>query len=370
MVKAHDKKHKKKAAKKAAKHNSRPFRFLDLLPEIRRVVYRHYFAGVSVIINDDNNEDDDDAGQLLEDVVTFSSRATHLQHGDTDEEDEHYESEGEKYLDDHDMDLARIPIEELSTSKEVQASSENQWRDIDSDDEEWGQIKIHSDWAARLGRLLLTCKQIREEAQPVLCASVHLKVLAETIEIQHLPKFSQQLYLSRIQEVTIQTMGEYPERYSHGFDVRQMPNLKTVHLLEGPTQHSKYVLGDVDPDVLVNFVHGEKDGMFVQDWFEREAKIARWEKDYASKQDPAVQQILRLKNDARYWPHRMMFQPNERNFKIVYRRYLTLILQNLWPDEFAAGRVPKSILSEARGRVFLVSHAAVAAIHDALTDMT
>ena len=184
---------------------------------------------------------------------------------------------------------------------------------------------------------------------------MHLKVLEDTFEVQDLPKFCQHLYLSRIQQVTLQTIDEYPERYSHRFDVRQMPNLKTLHLWEAPTQHSKYVLGDVNPDTLVGFVHGEKDSMFIRDWFEREAKITQWEDQYASRQESAVQQLLKEKNDVRFWARQIMFKLNERKFNMIYRRYLTLTLQTLWPDGFAPGRVPNSVLSEARGRVFVVS---------------
>ena len=108
MGKSHNKKQKKKPAKKAIKNTSKPFRFLDLLPEIRRVVYRHHFAGVSVLIQE-STPDDDHADQMLEDVVAFCSRFTDLQDDDTDEKDDHYESEGEKYEDSHDMVLTRNP---------------------------------------------------------------------------------------------------------------------------------------------------------------------------------------------------------------------------------------------------------------------
>ncbi len=83
-----------------------------------------------------------------------------------------------------------------------------------------------------LGALVLTCRKIREEAQPILAASIHLKILDHQYEIRDLASVAKQVYLSKIQQVTLVAFDETVSRHEHRFDVRQMHNLKTVYFIE------------------------------------------------------------------------------------------------------------------------------------------
>ena len=68
----HDRNQKKHAFH--AKPKITPFRFLDMSPEIRAVVYKHYFGSVTIIIDDDLKEYTGNMG--FEDFHEFPTRAT------------------------------------------------------------------------------------------------------------------------------------------------------------------------------------------------------------------------------------------------------------------------------------------------------
>ena len=347
------KKQRKIPAKGPVESGRTIFRFLDLLPEIRTLVYGHYFAGISVVVVDSIKGP---IGPVEEDVGTYYTRVNPETGVDADQivDDDSIDDDG--YEDYYDASLTRMPIE-LVNSKTIKSFLKDEWRDWRFRDP--SQVTIHSTWLGRLRSLLLTCKQIRAEAQPILCDMLHLKVLIDIFDVKYLSKVTRQLYLPAVQQITLMADTNI-KRYRHRFDVRQMPNLKTLYLTEAAVKHTAYTFVDVDPDVLVGFVHGEKDQTFVGDWLAKEAKVTEWEENYIAKQHPGMQQLTRQKNDVWYWPRQLMLSPEQWKFSIIYRRQLTLTLQNLSAyepreAEFSTDVSENVILHEGKGPVFLVS---------------
>ena len=161
----------------------------------------------------------------------------HMQEEDTDDEsDSDDDPEVTDNSDHHDIELTR---DGRSVPSEVSDWVRDKWREIPLEQRE--PFRIHLKTVVRMGAFLLACKKIREEAQPIFAASVHSKVVSEQYEVRDLPNAARQLYLLRVQEITLISFDEMVLRHEHGFDVRRMPNLNTLQVREAPTTHTKYI---------------------------------------------------------------------------------------------------------------------------------
>ena len=207
---------------------------------------------------------------------------------------------------------------------EIAYYTKNEWRS--GSPAAGAAVKIHSNLG--VGRFLLTCRTIRSEAQPCLAGSIHLVILNSETEIRQIPKACQQVYLPAIQFLTLSSAYGL-RRHGHRFDVRQMPSLKLLTIIEPFEGLNRYEVVHKDVNRLVDFVHGDKDEVFIEDWFRKERQITRWAKDFADNLDHDMRQVMKEKNRACYWLRELMFHPEDRKFCVHYRRQLTLVMQTL-----------------------------------------
>ena len=228
-----------------------------------------------------------------------------------------------------------------------------EWRETPYDERE--PYHINTRRVARLGKLLLTCKMVRDEAQGFLASAVHLKVYDHEYEINDIPATIRQIYLARIQQVSLMASDDLVRRHEHRFDIRQLPNLKRLYVLEPSITHTKYVFVDPDYTKLVSYVNGAKDLVFIGDWFGAEAKVSKWQRDFVARQTPAIQEYLHQKYNVRYWLRRLMLDASKQTFKIVCRRNLTLKVQIANNKGNPGKVVPWTFSNDAPTRIFLVS---------------
>ena len=251
-----------------------PFPFLRLSAEIRTLIYQQYFGSISVVV-DTHMVSTETAGQYFEEIAE-PARATSLEYGSSDDDfrgDSDYDESNDDFLQLHYHDR-------LLTSDEWRVSglsklAANKWRRALPTKRK--QVYSASGARERLGGLLRTCKKAYDEAHPIFAAAIHLKVLDYELEIPQLPGVAVRLFLPKIQCVTLSTHHVALSRYGHTFNVQQLPNLRTLLVAEAPQQHKSYIFADIDADRLVDFTRGEKDDLFIQDWFNKEADITRWE---------------------------------------------------------------------------------------------
>ena len=322
---------------RSSKHGSRrktarkrsPFPFLKLSPEIRTLIYQQYFGSINVVV-DTRRPSTNIVSQFsqLPAEVAEPARDTTLDYGSDDDDFRPYNEFNDDLLQPDYPDRILTFTSDKGRDSELSKLAGNNWRRASPPERK--QVYSASTARARLGELLLICRKVYEEARRTFAAAIHLKVLDCELDIPQLPEVAVRLFLPKIQCVTLSAHHVSLSRYGHTFNVRQLPNLRTLLVTEPPQQHKSYIFADIDPDKLVAFTQGEKDDMFIQDWFNKEADVTRWEETFIRKQkDEEVQSLLRAKNAALYWVRSLMFHPEERKFCIHYRRHLTLVMQTL-----------------------------------------
>ena len=302
------------------------FHFLGLSPEIRSLVYQYHFSTAIIAIEMYCDEEGRAPKAMRQDYIRH--RARRYLPGDAFDMTPSLSSFHQQYdpnMDSWDRVLTRT-VNPISAA-EIEDSIKEEWR------RDFGidrcSTRVYAGSAARLGDLLLTCQIIRREAQPFLASAVHPVILNSESELWDLPKACQQVYLPRIRSLTLSSEHGL-RRHGHRFDVRQLPSLETLKIVEPFEDRNKYVFVADDPDRMVDFVHGGKDELFIQDWYRKELDFTNWETAFVEDQeDPHVRQRIMQKNTACYWLRELMLDSSLRTFRILIRRRLSLLLHLL-----------------------------------------
>lgn len=116
------------------------------------------------------------------------------------------------------------------------------------------------------GRVLRVCRQIYQEARPVLAAEILLMLHGQNVKVQDMPMSIKNFYLPLITKVDI--MYPTPPKHEFGFKATDLPGLKKLKIANRwPMLERKLDIGELTyADTLYRLLIGNSNQDLIQDW--------------------------------------------------------------------------------------------------------
>ena len=197
--------------------------------------------------------------------------------------------------------------------------------------------------------MLQTCSTIYKEASPFLTSRLHLNVQSAWADVPDIPVMPFLRHYNQLAYITL-TPETTNFNYAFAFNARALPNLKTLHVLESGFHHCLYAYSNTSLDTLAASAFGTNDRWHVCSWYEYILNLREEEQDFVDfDPEPAIREILREKNRARYWLRDLMLESDadqgrpenkswkknkiatisQRSFRIIKRWHIILDLQQI-----------------------------------------